>query len=399
MQQTILVQKTISDMSKAQDMFGVKNSDGTLPLVLIPSRPLLQFWVTIPDSVYVIMQKWGKPLPRPKPGLQLVAPWTKVAYIVSNQGNAYNAPVKNCPTKDNVMVTVDLTVIFRIEDPEKFVYDLGAMQFDGLLQAATEESIRGLVRATSHDRVYELRSSGASEFLERLNDKFTCFGVKFTDATITNVILPPELASTLQNETTYDSKQKEEVKSHQFQIKLLNDEADLEMKQLKAENHREAQDEVARKARTLIKKQQQEIEAQRKKQLAIIKAEEEAATRKYKAQSELSNAKIQGEKEAAEITLKAEGQAQAERIEIDQYAEVELTKSRARLAASANHAKALEVEADIEEKAAIQLKERRAHDIAMRKMDALQGMAKSGKIVISGEHGDRVIKEITQSVS
>lgn len=398
MQQTILVQKTIRNMAKAQDMFGAKNSDGTLPLVLIPKRPLLQFWVTIPDSVHVIMQKWGQNMPKPKPGLQLIAPWTRVAYIVSNQGNAYNAPVKNCPTKDNVMVTVDLTVVFRIQDPERFVYDLGALQFDGLLQAATEESIRGLVRSTTHDRVYELRSSGASDFLDRLNQKFESFGVHFSDATITNVILPPELASTLQNETTYDSKQKEEIKSHQYQIKLMNDDADLQMKELKAQNHRLAQDEIAKKARTLIHKQQQEIEAQRKKQLAIIKAEEEAATRKYNAQSELANAKIQGEKEAAEIILKAEGEAEAQRIAIDQYAEVELTRSKARLAASTNQAKALEVEAEIEERAATQLKEKRAHEIALKKMDALKGMARSGKIIISGENGDRFINEITSSV-
>lgn len=73
------------------------------------------------------------------------------------------------------MVQVDLTIIFRITDPHAFVYDLGALKFDELLKAATEESIRGLVRATTHDKVYELRGSRASKFLGDLNKKFDKF--------------------------------------------------------------------------------------------------------------------------------------------------------------------------------------------------------------------------------
>lgn len=111
----------------------------------------------------------------------------RVAFLVSQQSCAYNAPVKNCPTKDNVMVQVDLAIIFRITDASKFVYDLGALKFDELLAAATEESIRGLVRGTPHDRIYELRGSKASKFLGELNKKFDKFGVTFSDATITAV--------------------------------------------------------------------------------------------------------------------------------------------------------------------------------------------------------------------
>lgn len=63
-----------------------------------------------------------------------------------------------------------------------------------------------------------------------MNEKFESFGVVFSDATITNVMLPQDLAQTLEQETTYDSKQKEELKSHQYELKLLNDQADLQLK-------------------------------------------------------------------------------------------------------------------------------------------------------------------------
>jgi regulator of protease activity HflC (stomatin/prohibitin superfamily) len=266
------------------------------------------------------------------------------------------------------MVQVDLAIIFRITDASKFVYDLGALKFDELLAAATEESIRGLVRGTPHDRIYELRGSKASKFLGELNKKFDKFGVTFSDATITAVSLPAELAQTLEKETTFDSKQKEEEKSHQYQLKVLNDEADLKMKQLKAKNERFAQDEMAKKERALIQKGQREIEAQRQKQLAIIKAEEDASVMKYKAETEVINSRIKCEKEASLMILQAEGEAQAAKIKADQEAATEETRSKAEVIAAENRAKALIVEAEAEAKAASQLKDKRAHDLALNRM-------------------------------
>lgn len=55
------------------------------------------------------------------------------------------------------MVQVDLTLVFTIVQAGKFVYSIGAIKFNDLLRAAAEESIRGLVRGVSHDKVYELR--------------------------------------------------------------------------------------------------------------------------------------------------------------------------------------------------------------------------------------------------
>lgn len=98
------------------------------------------------------------------------------------------------------------------------------------------------------------------------------------------------------------------------------------------------------------------------------------------------------------IVLRAEGECQAAKIKADQYAETEMTRSKAEVVASTNKAKALEVEAEAEEKAAQQLKEKRDHDLALRKLEVLRQMALNGKIVISGENGDRFIKELTSSI-
>ena len=68
------------------------------------------------------------------PGIQMCKPWyNHVAYMVTQQSCTYNAPVKSCPTKDNVMVDCELTLVFAIGpdpvDVKNFVYNLGALKF------------------------------------------------------------------------------------------------------------------------------------------------------------------------------------------------------------------------------------------------------------------------------
>ena len=149
----------------------------SLPLVLVPHRTSCSWYMVIPDGVHVIMHRFGKDMGPQIPGFRILPPWYKVAFLVSKQSCAYNAPVMNCPTRDNVMVQVDLTLVFRITDANDFVYKLGALKFNSLLRSAAEESIRGLVRGVTHDKVYELRGSRASEFIGNLNEKFKRFGI------------------------------------------------------------------------------------------------------------------------------------------------------------------------------------------------------------------------------
>ena len=63
----------------------------------------------------------------------------------------YNAPVQNCPTKDNAYVSVDLYFTFRMPTDESqvqnFVYRLGAGRFDELLAAEIDENIRTFINS------------------------------------------------------------------------------------------------------------------------------------------------------------------------------------------------------------------------------------------------------------
>lgn len=78
------------------------------------------------------------------------------------------------------MVDLDLTLVFRVVNPDTFVYQLGASKFDILLRGSVEEAIRHLARQYVHQNILNLRGSGCAEFLQSLSEQFKPFGVLFT---------------------------------------------------------------------------------------------------------------------------------------------------------------------------------------------------------------------------
>lgn len=143
------MQLPVKDVAKeALSLFSSKNEDGDIPLVLIPEqRTCLSWFVSIPTGCYCLMQRYGKDIKEASPGLNFMPPFYRISHVVTRQACTYNVPVQKCPTADNVMVHVDLVVIFNISDPRQFIYRMGAAQFDQLLSAACEEGVRMLVRS------------------------------------------------------------------------------------------------------------------------------------------------------------------------------------------------------------------------------------------------------------
>lgn len=52
------------------------------------------------------------------PGYHVGLPWLKVSNLVTQQSVVFDMPVKGCKTKDNVSVTIDVAIVFRIMGDE-----------------------------------------------------------------------------------------------------------------------------------------------------------------------------------------------------------------------------------------------------------------------------------------
>ena len=93
-------------------------------------------------------------------GFTTASLFTKVSHLVTKSFCVFDVPVKGCKTKDNVTVTIDCSIVFRImgdankdEDPSlvrKFVHEVTPAGLEQQLKDAMAEEVRSLARALKH---------------------------------------------------------------------------------------------------------------------------------------------------------------------------------------------------------------------------------------------------------
>ncbi|MCB0019374.1 MAG: hypothetical protein KDE09_16400, partial [Anaerolineales bacterium] len=86
-------------------------------------------YVMIPDGCQALITKYGKvEATVPAGGYWIFHPRKRVSYIVNTTKEyPYNAPIRKAPTQERVEASVDLFLQFRIEDPGKFIFELGGV--------------------------------------------------------------------------------------------------------------------------------------------------------------------------------------------------------------------------------------------------------------------------------
>jgi len=401
---TNLIQRRIGDPSDAVQIFSESSGD-TVPLVLIPDdRYCLSCLLTVPSGPYCIMHKWGRDIYENQfanPGLQCAAAYNRVAYCVTQQACTYNAPIKSCPTADDVMVDCDLTLIFRIgpapKDVKKFVYYLGASRFDEFLFSAVEEGIRHLIRACLHTEVYELRGNSdqrVRKTLIELNRKFNSFGVDFQSCAITDVKFKKDLQDLLQETTNFKSKIDNAMKQQKNAMAEIDFKQKRDLDALEQQNTREIQDLQARRQRMEINRKQQVLETDADAEVAITKARETSNVNETRAAGQKKVARAEGLRHAEELLANVKAKDAATRIKASQEAKSKVFESEQRLAAAKAQAEALILQAEAEEKAAESMRLTREYELRMAKTQVLESLARTSNLVISGEQGDRLLNAI-----
>merc|ERR1719171_1695942 len=258
----------------ALSMFSKGGGGDDVLLVLVPRSRGIFPLLKIPEGCITLLQTWGKNVGAGNPGLMFAPPWTRIAYCVTRQSSTYSAPVKRCPTKDNVMVAADLLVIFNITDPEAFVYKLGAANFDMMLSGSLEEALRKQIRNMDHGDVLALRGSKASNLLEVLNEKFREVGVVFTDCKVVDVELPRVLVENHSYAKEMEISMQNLDRDHRFQMGEIERQADISVRgvQRAAEAAIVTENGKKKQAQLMMEQRVQKMEEQ--KRVQVITAEQ-----------------------------------------------------------------------------------------------------------------------------
>lgn len=111
--------------------------------------------------------------------------WKQVAVMISKNTIRFNAPITHVPTRDNVMVSLDVGVNFHIGqneqtyelDSRKFFYNFGPNRLEELLKEEIDEGIRDFVKKIKVIRIRDVKTELTQNLLTDLNVKFRPYGV------------------------------------------------------------------------------------------------------------------------------------------------------------------------------------------------------------------------------
>jgi regulator of protease activity HflC (stomatin/prohibitin superfamily) len=340
------------------------------------------------------MQKFGKETGIAAPGGSVTPPWYRIAYIVTQQSCTYNAPIKECPTMDNVRVGVDIVIVFMIRDPVKFVEKLGAVKFDQLLSGAVDEGIRILVRSQRYHEVFLLTGNRAEVLITHLNNKFNGLGVNFNNCTIQHVELPGELAESLRSATTMKKQMDEKVRKQKYDIDEVEKKSKFTLDELAKKNEQTIVAEQGRKKRAGLSHERQVVKAGEERQVKVIEAQTitQVAIAEIKAQFERTETDLQ--RYRVEQISKAEADAEARRVQADIAYEKVTVDAEAEKNRYIGDAKAIRLEAEAEKETSKHLVQKRKFELDMREKQILNKLAAKGNFNLIGDHGDKMVDAV-----
>lgn len=381
-------------VSESVSVLSTKSVDGEIPLVLIPTpRNTASMFLTVPTGVACLMQRFGKAIEEEaSPGLHLLPSYYRIAYVVSKQACTYDAPVRSCPTSDDVRVNIDVVIIFQIVKAHTFIYNLGVKNFDEYLRGTVDEAIRMLVRKETHKTIYSLRGENANVMLKLLNEKFEPYGVDFKNVKVTSVWLPPALAQALEETTMMEKKMDRLMRQNEYEVLQIKQESVMRIEEINRKSEQVLISEAGRKRRAELEFEQRSVKAEEEGSVGLIEANGKCDVNALETKTQLDRTKTQLETYRVRETAKSEASANLVKMKAD------LAEEEASIAASWQQeqmicdAKATTFEAAAEEEASECLKEKRRHELEIREKAILTKLAEQGNFNLVGSTGDKLIE-------
>ncbi len=170
---------------------GLGLSGGTIVLILLALLIIVAVFRgirVVPQSEKFVVERFGRLRSVLSPGLNLIVPFLdRVAHRVSILERQLPTTRQDAITSDNVLVAVDISVFYRITEPEKTVYRIRDVD------AAISTTVAGIVRSEigrmELDQVQSNRSSLIAAVREHLANQVDDWGIEVTRAEILDVNL------------------------------------------------------------------------------------------------------------------------------------------------------------------------------------------------------------------
>ena len=234
-------------------------------LVIILVIAVKSIKVVRQSEVYII-ERLGKFHKIADAGLTIIIPFVdRVRSVVSLKQQTMDVPPQNVITKDNVTITIDTVVFYKVTDPAKAVYEIQSLKKGIEYLAIT--TIRDIVGKMDLDSTFSSRDSINEQLRAILDEATDQWGFKIDRVEIKDITPPADIRDSME--------------------KQMNAERTKRAQILQAEGERQS-------AITL---------AEGKKEAAILEAEAEKEAKIRRATGEAEAIKKVAEARADEINL------------------------------------------------------------------------------------------------
>lgn len=158
--------------------------------------------VTLFSSVRIVRQhekgivlRLGKFKEVINPGLNFVIPFIDQLVTVDIRERVINVDPQKVITKDNVTVTVDAVVYYRVIDPVKAEFEVE--DFDTAATTLAQTNLRNLIGDKSLDETFVARDVINTNLREVLDEATNGWGVKVTRVEVQKIDPPPEISEAM----------------------------------------------------------------------------------------------------------------------------------------------------------------------------------------------------------
>ena len=230
--------------------------------------------------------------------------------------------------------------------------------------------------------------------LEFLNRTFDNKGLEFTRIIVQNVKLPQEIAQPLDQKAQYGSMNDFERTRHEYDMRVLNDNKELEIiKQMRQQGRVQFNEDFNRQL-ALVDRDLKVIQADGQKTVSEITERTHAEEKKIQAESELKAAEIRAQTKILQAKQLAVGVAEADITKVEaQNQAKEIVAKQENIVAEKN-AESIKIEGSAEGELTKVLSLRRLYDFMNAKLQVITAMASNPNLKIFGNTDDSSLSQM-----
>ena len=150
--------------------------------------------VYVQENQYVIVRRFGKVITvHDEAGLKFKVPFVDEIGVLPKNRQTYELPQSDILTQDKKAMIVDEYVVWRIEDPLKFLTTAGNLsEISRRLDASIYNSVKTLLSSMTQDEIISERGSALNDKItENIAGQMKVYGLEVIDAQIKKLDLPP----------------------------------------------------------------------------------------------------------------------------------------------------------------------------------------------------------------